>query len=82
MVKICQTGSLKLALKLFQKNAFFGFCQKFSYAIDEQNMDEVKNLFFANRTKEGAHSPEGVGVGGPNSGDWKKSSALCLFSLV
>jgi hypothetical protein len=96
--------------------------------MDEQNMDEVENLFLANfqilgpveclgwvvipqnvkkklkslhpnleyhcvctlvrfvcvspplpNPKRGAHSPEGVGVGGPKSGDWKKSLALCLL---
>jgi hypothetical protein len=42
MVKICQTGLLKLKFKIIFKNAFSGFCQKFSQA-----MDEVEN-FFAN----------------------------------
>ncbi len=40
MVKICQTGLLKSTLKLDQKKAFSGFCQKFPQA-----MDEVENFF-------------------------------------
>ncbi len=39
MVKICQTGLLKLKF-LYQKNAFSGFCQKISQA-----MDEAENFF-------------------------------------
>jgi hypothetical protein len=35
MVKICQTGLLKLNFKLDQKNTFSGFCQKFPQAMDE-----------------------------------------------
>jgi hypothetical protein len=42
IVKICQTGLLKLKFKIIFKNAFSGFCQKISQA-----MDEVEN-FFAN----------------------------------
>jgi hypothetical protein len=42
MVKICQTGLLKLNFETRPKSAFFGFCQKFPQA-----MDEVEN-FFAN----------------------------------
>ncbi len=40
MVKICQTGPLKLKCVILPKNAFSGFCQKFSQA-----MDEVENFF-------------------------------------
>jgi hypothetical protein len=40
MVKICQTGLLKLNFELDQKNPFSGFCQKFPQA-----MDEVENFF-------------------------------------
>jgi hypothetical protein len=35
MVKICQTGLQNQTLKLDQKNAFSGFCQKFPQAMDE-----------------------------------------------
>jgi hypothetical protein len=35
MVKICQTGLLKLKFEIIQKNAFAGFCQKFVLAINE-----------------------------------------------
>ncbi len=35
MVKIRQTGLLKLNFETIPKNAFSGFCQKFSQAIDE-----------------------------------------------
>jgi hypothetical protein len=35
MVKICQTGLLKLKFEIRPKNAFSGFCQKFSHAMDE-----------------------------------------------
>ncbi len=42
MVKICQTGLLKLNFETRPKNAFSGFRQKFPQA-----MDEVEN-FFAN----------------------------------
>ncbi len=40
MVKICQTGLLKLNFETRPKNAFSGFCQKFPQA-----MDEVENFF-------------------------------------
>ncbi len=40
MVKICQTGLLKLSFEIRPKNAFSGFCQKFPQA-----MDEVENFF-------------------------------------
>jgi hypothetical protein len=30
---------------------------------------------------EGAHSPAGEGVGCPNADDWRKSFALCLYSV-
>ena len=40
MVKIRQTGLLKLNFEKIQKNAFSGFCQKFPQA-----MDEVKKIF-------------------------------------
>ncbi len=40
MIKICQTGLLKLNFETILKNAFSGFCQKFPQA-----MDEVKNFF-------------------------------------
>ncbi len=40
MVKICQTGLLKLNFEIRPKNAFSGFCQKFPQA-----MDEVENFF-------------------------------------
>ncbi len=40
MVKICRMGILKLKLEIIPKNAFSGFCQKFSQA-----MDEVENFF-------------------------------------
>jgi hypothetical protein len=43
MVKIYQTGLLKLSFELDPKNAFSGFCQKFPQA-----MDEVEIFFFAN----------------------------------
>jgi hypothetical protein len=43
MVKICQTGLLKLNFETRPKKAFSGFCQKFLQA-----MDEVENFFFAN----------------------------------
>jgi hypothetical protein len=42
MVKICQTGLLKLNFVIIPKNAFSSFCQKFLQA-----MDEVE-IFFAN----------------------------------
>jgi hypothetical protein len=42
MVKICQTGLLKLKFKIILKNTISGFCQKFSQA-----MDEIE-IFFAN----------------------------------
>ncbi len=35
MVKICQTGLLKLKFEFIPKNAFSGFCQKYSQAMDE-----------------------------------------------
>jgi hypothetical protein len=35
MVKICQTGLLKLNFETRPKNAFSGFCQKFPQAMDE-----------------------------------------------
>jgi hypothetical protein len=35
MVKICQTGLLKLNFEIIPKNAFSGFCQKISQAMDE-----------------------------------------------
>ena len=35
MVKICQTGRQKLKFEIIAKNAFSGFCQKFSQAMDE-----------------------------------------------
>ncbi len=41
MVKICQTGLLKLNFEIIPKNAFSGFCQKFPQA-----MDEVEIFFF------------------------------------
>ncbi len=34
-VKICQTGLLKLNFEIIPTNAFAGFCQKFSQAMDE-----------------------------------------------
>jgi hypothetical protein len=40
MVKIWQTGFLKLNFETIPKNTFFGFCQKFPQA-----MDEVEKLF-------------------------------------
>ncbi len=40
MVKICQTGLLKLNFETRPKNAISGFCQKFPQA-----MDEVENFF-------------------------------------
>ncbi len=40
MVKICQTGLLKLNFETRPKNTFSGFCQKFPQA-----MDEVENVF-------------------------------------
>jgi hypothetical protein len=40
MVKICQTGLLKLNFETRPKNAFSDFCQQFSQA-----MDEVENFF-------------------------------------
>jgi hypothetical protein len=40
MVKICQTGLLKLKFEIIQKMHFSVFCQKFSQA-----MDEVKKFF-------------------------------------
>jgi hypothetical protein len=43
MVKICQTGLLKLNFESYQKNAFSGFCQKFPQA-----MHKVEKNFFAN----------------------------------
>ncbi len=30
----------------------------------------------------GTHSPAGEGVGVPNSGDWRKSPALCLLCAL
>jgi hypothetical protein len=42
MVKICQTGLLKLNFEIIPKNAFSGFCQKFPQA-----MMKLK-FFFAN----------------------------------
>ncbi len=35
MVKICQTGLLKLNFETIQKKTFSGFCQKFPQAMDE-----------------------------------------------
>jgi hypothetical protein len=35
MVKIWQTGFLKLNFETIPKNTFFGFCQKFPQAMDE-----------------------------------------------
>ena len=35
MVKICQTGLLKLNFKTRSKNAFSDICQKFPQAMDE-----------------------------------------------
>jgi hypothetical protein len=35
MVKICQTGLLKLNFETRPKNAFSGSCQKFPQAMDE-----------------------------------------------
>ncbi len=40
MVKVCQTGLLKVNFECIQKNAFSGFYQKFPQA-----MDEVEILF-------------------------------------
>ena len=40
MVKICQTGLLKLNFETRPKKIFSGFCQKFPQA-----MDEVENFF-------------------------------------
>jgi len=40
MVKICQTGLLKLNFEIIPKNTFSGFCQKFPQA-----MDAVENFF-------------------------------------
>ena len=39
MVKICQTGLLKLNFETRPKNAFSGFCQKFL-----QTMDKVESF--------------------------------------
>jgi hypothetical protein len=35
MVKICQTGLLKLNFEIIPKNTFSGFGQKFPQAMDE-----------------------------------------------
>jgi hypothetical protein len=35
MVRIRQTGFLKINFETMQKNAFSGFCQKFLQAMDE-----------------------------------------------
>jgi hypothetical protein len=35
MVKICQTGLLKLKFEIIPKKGFSGFCQKCSQAMDE-----------------------------------------------
>jgi hypothetical protein len=35
MVKICQTGLLKLNFEIIPKKAFSGFCQKFLQSMDE-----------------------------------------------
>ncbi len=35
MVKICQTGLLKLNFEIIQKKTFSGFCQKFLQAMEE-----------------------------------------------
>ncbi len=35
MLKICQTGLLKLNFEIIQKNAFSGFCQQFPQAMGE-----------------------------------------------
>jgi hypothetical protein len=35
MVKICQTWFMKLNFEIYKKNAFSGFCQNISQAIDE-----------------------------------------------
>jgi hypothetical protein len=43
MVKICQAGLLKLNFETIPKNAFSGFCQKLSQA-----MDEVEKKILAN----------------------------------
>jgi hypothetical protein len=40
MVKICQTGLLKLNFEILPKKRIFRFCQKFPQA-----MHEVENIF-------------------------------------
>jgi hypothetical protein len=55
MVKICQTGLLKLNFETRPKKRIFGFCQKFPQA-----MDEVEN-FFCQFPNPWAHRVSGMG---------------------
>ncbi len=64
MVKICQTGLLKLNFETRPKKRILGFCQKFPQA-----MDEVENFFLPISKSLG---PYGVKDGWLYLEMWKK----------
>ncbi len=74
MVKICQTGLLKLNLENRPKNAFSGFCQKFPQA-----MDEFEKIFLPISKSLG---PYGVRDGWLYLKMWKKSKSLHPYVRV